>query len=96
MSHTPEQACKLWCPMARATSGSDEAGNCGNTPPFRIPTYARCVSLNCAMWRWEHTTKSVPSKTLGMGGEPVNTFDVKVVQTHGYCGLAGSPIGATT
>lgn len=54
---------------------------------------ARCVATECAMWRWEHTTASVPTTTLGASGEPARTFETRTVRTHGYCGLA--PIHST-
>lgn len=76
MMNTPEQASTLWCPMARVAQIGEEE------------TAARCIADQCAMWRWEHATASVPTTTLGAGGEPGRTFETRTVQTHGYCGLA--------
>lgn len=52
---------------------------------------ASCIADRCAMWRWEHTTASVPVVTPGAGAEDARTFEQRVVRTHGYCGLAGAP-----
>lgn len=84
MSHTPAQAKALWCPMVRASSGSDSPCNAGNGPDFRKPSYARCIADQCAAWRWVPTTASVPVHNDGF-----TTFEIKATQTHGFCGLAG-------
>lgn len=60
----------------------------------RVPESCRCIADKCAMWRWEHTTASVPTTTLGASGEPARTFETRTVRTNGYCGLA--PIHSTT
>jgi hypothetical protein len=54
----------------------------------RIPASCRCVADQCAMWRWEHTTKSVPVP----GENGATCYEQRVVRTHGYCGL--SPLSA--
>lgn len=81
--HTPEQAKELWCPMVRASNGDDNSANCGDAEAFRNPGFARCIADQCAMWRWEHTTASVPVVV-----NRARTFEQRVVRTHGYCGLA--------
>jgi len=91
MSHTPEQARLLWCPMVRASNGNDYSANCGNIEPDRTPGYARCIADKCAMWRWEYMTASVPVEVQGAGHDMARTFETRVVRTHGYCGLAGRP-----
>lgn len=53
----------------------------------RVPASCRCIADQCAMWRWEHTTASVPVIV-----NRARTFEQRVVRTHGYCGLA--PLGA--
>lgn len=80
--HTTEQAKKLWCPMVRATSGTDEPGNAGNSPAFRTPTYARCIASQCAMWRW-----NTPAGGRYVSESPAD-FEAR---RTGYCGLAGTP-----
>lgn len=47
------------------------------------PDAAGCIADGCAMWRWEHTTASVPVVV-----NRARTFEQRVVRTHGYCGLA--------
>lgn len=42
MSHTPEQARELWCPMVRMRDGSNvDHGD-----------RMMCIADKCAMWRW--------------------------------------------
>lgn len=65
-----------------AGCNTDALGGC------RIPASCRCIAEQCAMWRWEHTTASVPTTTEGASGQQVRTFEQKTVRTHGYCGLA--------
>ena len=105
--HTSEQALSLWCPMVRFEGDVGGSFNRGyrNSNPTNLdavnkwppkPILAQehgchCISDQCAMWRWEHTTASVPTTTLGASGEPARTFEIRTVRTHGYCGLAGSP-----
>ena len=75
--------------MVRASNGDDQPCNSGNSLQYRMaPETARCVADRCAMWRWEPRTASVPTTTLGAGGEPARTFKNRTVRTHGYCGLA--------
>lgn len=83
--HTPEQARALWCPMARVY-GVNAAYN--REPIASSRQSPTCLADHCAMWRWEHTTASVPTTTQGAGGEPARTFETRTVKTHGYCGLA--------
>lgn len=80
---TVAEAKKLWCPMARVALIPKNGGPAAiNDPTVLTPTC--CIADGCAMWRWEHTTESVQGETQG-----ARTFAVRVVQTHGYCGLAG-------
>jgi len=114
MSHTPEQARTLWCPMVRTARREVEAeaaiidrpggtthihervqivGGC-NTDALgrlRIPASCHCIADQCAMWRWEFTTASVPTTTEGASGMLARVFEQKTVRTHGYCGIAGRP-----
>lgn len=129
MSHTPEQARALWCPMARvAQSGHTDIQAAYNRSLTKTPVRVRlvtpqdpenfqlgqepeqveekmlletrmstsmaagCIADQCAMWRWEHTTASVPTTTEGASGQPARVFEQRTVRTHGYCGLA--PLGA--
>jgi hypothetical protein len=88
----------------RLADASPEAFELGQQPEpisasmlktdLQISGASRCIADQCAMWRWEHTTASVPTTTLGAGGEPARTFETRTVRTHGYCGLA--PIHSTT
>lgn len=55
---------------------------------LQISGAARCISTECAMWRWDQRWESVPKKIEGAGGQPVNSFEQRPVKTHGYCGLA--------
>jgi hypothetical protein len=50
---------------------------------LRISGAALCIAAECAMWRWEHTTASVPVQKDGF-----TTYEQKTVKTHGYCGLS--------
>ena len=54
---------------------------------LRVPASCRCIADKCAMWRWEHTTASVPVVV-----NRATTYEQRVVRTHGSCGLA--PLGA--
>lgn len=102
--HTPEQAKSLWCPMSRVTS-TDRNGKVvvGQSVFNRLdldgaatwPNSANCIGDMCAMWRWEHTTASVPTVVQGAGGQVARTYETKTVKTHGYCGLAGTPWSAS-
>jgi hypothetical protein len=85
MSHTPAAAKALWCPMVRALNGDDQPCNSGNGPDYRQPSYARCIADDCAMWRWVHTSASVPVKIEN----GATIYEIKETKTHGYCGLAG-------
>ena len=80
-SHTPEQANQLWCPMTRLS-------DTGTT--YNRNASAMCIADRCAMWRWEHTTASVPTTTTGAGGDPARTFEIRTVRTHGFCGMGGN------
>ena len=98
--HTPEQAALLWCPMVRVArhefinstrgiSADHVVAGC-NTDAlggYRIPASCRCVAEQCAMWRWERTTKSVPVP----GENGATCYEQRVVRAHGYCGLAPPP-----
>ena len=64
-----------------AGCNTDALGGC------RIPASCRCVAEQCAMWRWEHTTKSVPVP----GENGATCYEQRVVRTHGYCGLSPLP-----
>lgn len=86
--YTPAEAMKLWCPMVRVAVSQKAGGPCSVNDPTAL-VQATCIADLCAMWRWEHTTKSVPTMTEG-----ARTFEQKVVKTHGYCGLAGAPWSA--
>lgn len=85
MSHTPEQAKNLWCPMVRASNGDDQPCNAGNSSDYRKATFARCIANECAMWRWVYTSASVPMKIEN----GATVYATKEIKTHGYCGLAG-------
>lgn len=81
MSHTPEQAKELWCPMVRL-AGCRPSGEVdpGQTVVNRlqidinsgasIPDSANCIAEKCAMWRWA----------------PQEDDEIR-----GYCGIAGRP-----
>lgn len=75
--HTPEEAKSLWCPLAKVERS--------------IHTMANCIADGCSAWRWEKTTKSVPSHIEGATGSLVRVWEIRSVKTHGYCGLAGKP-----
>lgn len=90
MSHTPDQARALWCPMARIARRENTqptldgreviVGGC-NTDALggvRVPASCRCIAEKCAMWRW------VP------GGRK-NSAGAMHPNTRGYCGIAGWP-----
>lgn len=89
-THTPEQAKGLWCPMVRASNGTDTACNAGNTPEYRTaPSSARCIADKCAMWRWAHETANVEVVKTSPNGGKYTTWEQKTVKVHGACGLAG-------
>ena len=75
MSHTPEQANELWCPMVRIGIMPHSGGPSAVNDPDS-PFNGRCVADSCAMWRWEHEIVACKKVTS---------------TTHGYCGLAGKP-----
>lgn len=85
----------------KITEATPEAFELGQEPKPVIATIlevqtqisgaAMCVADRCAMWRWEHTTASVPVTVEGAGAEQARTFEQRVVKTHGFCGLAGHP-----
>lgn len=55
--HTEKQASELWCPMVRSFADNVAGDNVymtGNGDVVRSPEYARCISSQCAMWRWDH------------------------------------------
>lgn len=87
--HTPEEARDLWCPMIRMAVTPKAGGPCAVNDPTNSLAPAACIADGCAMWRWERTTASVPTTTEG-----ARTFEQRVVKTHGYCGLAGTPWSA--
>lgn len=94
--HTTKQARALWCPMARVGLANSGVVALGQSVLNRlqdgdktaIPEASKCISDLCAMWRWEHTTKSVPVP----GENGATCYEQRVVRTHGYCGL--SPLSA--
>jgi hypothetical protein len=51
---------------------------------LQISFASRCIAQECAMWRWEHTTASVPVENEN----GATTYKQKTVKTHGYCGLS--------
>lgn len=51
-----------------------------------------CIADQCAMWRWEPTTESVPTVTEGASGMQARTYKQVTTRTHGYCGIAGHPV----
>lgn len=80
--------------MVHVTEQRHIVGGC-NTDALgrlRVPASCLCIADQCAMWRWEPTTASVPTTTEGASGLQARTFEQKTVRTHGYCGLA--PLGA--
>lgn len=88
MSHTPEQAKELWCPMVRLAgclpSGEVEPGqtvvnrlqidiNSGAS----IPDSANCIANICAMWVWQPDAH----RTLGNGMvATVDTIDADILR----------------
>ena len=84
--HTPAEARALWCPMVRVGVTRDAGGPAGINDP-EVEFSRNCIAERCAMWRWEHTTASVPVVV-----NRARTFEQRVVRTHGYCGPA--PLGA--
>lgn len=85
--HTPEQAKALWCPMARL-DGINGSYNRETVASHEHPT---CIADQCAMWRWEHTTSSVPAEIEGATGALVRVFELRIERTHGFCGIAVRP-----
>ena len=80
--HTPAEARALWCPMVRVGVTRYAGGPAGINDP-EVEFSRNCIADRCAMWRWEHTTASVPVVV-----NRARTFEQRVVRTHGYCGLA--------
>lgn len=101
--HTPEEAKDLWCPMSRIAvreklesegaltrQNAAVVGGVNKSARYmqnRIPGDCLCIADRCAMWRWEHTTASVPV-VKDAGANKYTTYEVRTVRTHGYCGLA--------
>lgn len=102
MSHTPEQARELWCPMSKFADKD-----------IRVLQQSTCIANCCAMWQWIPSGKTYPKFTVvplsggagragdaGGGGGAGRAgreeyVDTPVPPTHGYCGLAGRPEIAT-
>ncbi|WP_441280620.1 hypothetical protein [Tardiphaga sp. 862_B3_N1_1] len=98
MTHTTEKARELWCPMIRVGVLPSGGGPAAVNDPS-VEYRGNCIADQCAMWR------SVPSTTThkerrvheNPGGTPQfyeQIIDVPDEPTHGYCGLAGSPVAA--
>lgn len=101
MSHTPEQARELWCPMVRIARrentqpmSSQLAGdpvvvagcNTDALGSLRVPKSCRCIADKCAMWRWG--TYIAPP----LDAEPGKLVaGVNHRAGWGFCGLAGRP-----
>jgi len=77
-----------------ANSNPTNADQIGSTPTEAQDYGCHCIADRCMMWRWEHTTASVPVVKEGSGGSKYTTYEQRTVRTHGYCGLA--PLPATT
>ena len=88
--HTPTEAHQLWCPMVRVATRAPigkQALSLNNDGTELIPENCCCIADQCSMWRWEFTTESIP--VLHPNGATI--YEQRVVKTHGYCGLAGTP-----
>lgn len=94
MSHTPEQARELWCPMVRLAASDGSSVPMGQTVMNRlqdgrkttVPDSSRCIADKCAMWRW--ATADMPPP----GAEPGKlVVGVPARLGVGYCGIAGRP-----
>lgn len=51
MSHTPEQARDLWCPMVRVGVMPSSGGPSAVNDPT-VDLHGTCIADKCAMWRW--------------------------------------------
>ena len=78
MISTQNEAARLWCPMKK--TGDRET--------------QRCISANCAMWRWVEPTQMVAKREVFSTGTATfgeRTVHVRAQPTQGFCGLAGVP-----
>jgi len=81
MSHTEEQASRLWCPMVRHKAGWNghhaDVDRSGSNYQYKC----NCIADGCAMWRWNEMLMSIS----------FTADSVENLRT-GYCGLAGKPL----
>lgn len=118
MSHTPQDAASLWCPMVRiAQVGVSETPAAYNRVMVKmhvpavlrdedgkeqpelvvkaypqLPLASKCMSSECAMWRWVPSTKTKKERAIERtpSGACLEVLvDVPDAPTHGFCGLAG-------
>lgn len=76
MTHTIKEAQALWCPMVRATNGTDSPANCGNSEPYRKAEFARCIADQCAMWRpgkSKYQRKEITVRSTDVKHPPMST-----------------------
>lgn len=86
MSHTPDQARALWCPMVRVGVLPQSGGPSAINDPTTVNYHGNCIAEKCAMWRWE------TMEVLPPNAEPNKLVAcIKARAGTGYCGLAGRP-----
>lgn len=93
MTHSTEQARQLWCPMVRVGVLPSGGGPVAVNDP-RVEYRGNCIADQCAMWRWVPSTTMHKERRMheSDGRCFMQTMDVPDAPTHGYCGLAGSPV----
>lgn len=81
---TEDEAKTKWCPAARVTQISGEAGNryAFDHDGSQQAAFARCIASACMAWRWIGELK-----TFG----PREAPEERRVYERGFCGLAGKP-----
>lgn len=94
---TEEQAKAKWCPFARVGSlgGMRSGWNRPESESFghreRIGGENHCIASACMAWRWR-TERNPAYRPIAAWPEPTNTPPSHITsETHGGCGLAGSP-----
>jgi len=97
MSHTEEEAKKLWCPQARVVRYGNDI--CGNRHSIELDSsdpsgFAKCIGSNCMMWRWAQKPNPDWSPSMSQMQWPQkdtrNDTPMYIDDTTlGYCGLGG-------
>jgi hypothetical protein len=84
MVRTEAAASEAWCPMVRFPgSGNGNLVGAGGSAASGHPC---CMGTRCMMWRWAESEAELNARLNVSPAAPGRL---------GYCGLAGTPSGAT-